>query len=66
MANNQRGSAEALQHADLSARSPTEMSVAERAELKRRYDIFMRNLRASSLGSAPAAGMSRRIRKWHP
>lgn len=65
MANNQP-SPEALLHADLSARSAAELSAAERAELKRRYDAFMRHFRASNLGSAPAAGMPRRIRKWHP
>jgi hypothetical protein len=57
---------EALRHADLSARSPTDLTEAERAELSRRYEIFMRHFRATNLASAPAAGMARRIRKWHP
>jgi hypothetical protein len=65
MANNQRDTI-ALQHADLSSRPATELSPAERAELKRRYDSFMRHFRASSVGSAPAGGTARRIRKWHP
>jgi hypothetical protein len=64
MANNQP-SPEALAHADLS-RPATELSAAEKAELKRRYDTFMRHFRASELGSTPAAGKPRRIRKWHP
>jgi len=57
---------EALRHADLSARSPTDLTEAERAELSRRYEIFMRHFRATNLASAPAAGRARRIRKWHP
>ena len=57
---------EALRHADLSARSPTDLSEAERAELNRRYEIFMRHFRASNLASTPSTGMARRIRKWHP
>jgi hypothetical protein len=57
---------EALRHADFSARSPTELSDAERAELSRRYEIFMRHFRASNLAPVPSSGMARRIRKWHP
>jgi hypothetical protein len=57
---------EALRHADLSARSPTDLTQAERAELNRRYEIFMRHFRAANVASAPAAGKARRIRKWHP
>lgn len=57
---------EALRHADLSARPVSELSAAERAELNRRYDNFMRHFRAGNLAAAPAAGMARRIRKWRP
>jgi hypothetical protein len=55
-----------LRHADLSARAPTDLSEAERAELNRRYEIFMRHFRASNLAKTPSSGMARRIRKWHP
>jgi hypothetical protein len=57
---------DALRHADLSARSSTDLSEAERGELNRRYEVFMRHFRASNLASAPSSGMARRIRKWHP
>jgi hypothetical protein len=57
---------DALQHADLSARPATELNAAERAELNRRYDNFMRHFRASNLASAPSTGAARRIRKWRP
>jgi len=66
MTNDEAGGDELLRHADLSARSPKDLSEAERAELTRRYDVFMRHFRASTLAAAPAAGMARRIRKWHP
>jgi hypothetical protein len=56
----------ALRHADLSRRSPADLSAAERAELTRRYETFMRHFRAGNLASAPSSGMARRIRKWHP
>jgi hypothetical protein len=55
-----------LKHSDFSKRAPSELSEAERAELNRRYDSFMRHFRASETTSAPSTGMARRIRKWHP
>lgn len=66
MNRNELSADEALRHADLSARPPTDLTEAERAELNRRYEIFMRHFRATNLAPAPAAGMARRIRKWHP
>ena len=66
MASNDTGSTDFLQHADFSKRATTELDEAERAELTRRYEIFMRHFRASTLAAAPATGMARRIRKWHP
>ncbi len=55
-----------LEHADLSSRKPEELSAAERAELKRRYENFMQRFRAGALNTAPAGGRARRIRKWTP
>jgi len=66
MTRDEQDVATALRHADLSARSPAELSEAERAELNRRYETFMRHFRAGSLAAAPTGGMARRIRKWHP
>ena len=66
MAGDEWKKADTLRHADLSARSVTELNAAERAELNRRYDNFMRHFRASNLASAPSTGAARRIRKWRP
>ena len=66
MASEDSADSVALQQADLSRREVAELTDAERAELNRRYDSFMRHFRASTLATAPAAGMARRIRKWHP
>ena len=55
-----------LQHADFSRRKAADLNEAERAELNRRYETFMRHFRAGKVASAPATGMARRIRKWHP
>jgi len=66
MASDQSANTNPLQHADFSKRAASELSEAERAELNRRYDSFMRHFRASEMASAPSTGMARRIRKWHP
>lgn len=66
MASDNTKMADALKHADLSARAVQDLSAAERAELNRRYELFMRHFRAGNLATAPAGGMARRIRKWHP
>ncbi len=66
MARDEQDAAVALRHADLSARSSADLSEAERAELNRRYETFMRHFRAGKLATAPSGGMARRIRKWHP
>jgi len=55
-----------LRHVDLSARPVTELSAAERAELSRRFETFVRHVRAGKLGAAPSSSTARRIRKWRP
>lgn len=55
-----------LWHADLSARPVDELSAEERAELSRRYENFMRYVRAGKLAPSPSTGLARRIRKWRP
>ena len=66
MASEDSASDVVLQHADFSQRKATDLSEAERAELNRRYESFMRHFRAGNLASTPTTGMARRIRKWHP
>jgi hypothetical protein len=66
MANHESDSLDELRHADLSTRSLDELTMAERAELNRRYDHFMRHFRAGALNAAPSTGTARRIRKWRP
>lgn len=66
MATEESDATKDLRHADFSARSAAELSAAERAELNRRYDSFMRHFRAGKLAVAPPSAMARRIRKWHP
>ena len=66
MAEQQPGRSNPLQHADLSKRAVKDLSAAERAELSRRLDHFVRHFRAGKTGSAPAAAPARRIRKWQP
>jgi hypothetical protein len=66
MADEKPDATQKLQHADLSARPETELSAAERAELKRRFENFVSHVRAAKLGAAPAGGKARRIRKWRP
>ena len=52
---------QALQQQDLSKRRVQEMSPAERAELLRRYSVFVDHFR---VGDPPAP--PKRIRKWTP
>ena len=66
MAAKDRVTTNILQHADLSTRQHTDLSEAERAELKRRYDDFMNHLRAGILGKTPAPSAPSRVRKWRP
>lgn len=66
MANQEPDLSQSLLHADLSARPTEELTAAERAELSRRYDYFMRHFRAGALTVTPSSGMARRIRKWRP
>ena len=66
MASEDSASNVALRHADFSRREAADLNEAERAELSRRYDGFMRHFRAGNVASAPSTGMARRIRKWRP
>ena len=66
MASDEAANTNPLKHSDFSRRAASELSEAERAELNRRYDSFMRHFRASDIATAPVTGMARRIRKWHP
>ena len=66
MADQKPDETEKLRHVDLSTRPVEELSAAERAELKRRFESFVHHVRASKLGATPAGGKARRIRKWRP
>jgi hypothetical protein len=66
MANHESEAPDELRHADLSMRPLEELSEAERTELTRRYDHFMRHFRTGALNAAPSTGTARRIRKWRP
>ena len=55
-----------LQQADLSHLRLQDMTPSERAELKRRYEHFVRHFRATGLATHTAAAKPRRIRKWTP
>jgi hypothetical protein len=66
MAEDKPDATEKLQHADLSVRPEAELNAAELAELKRRFENFVRHVRAGKLGAAPSGGKARRIRKWRP
>jgi hypothetical protein len=66
MASDVSANTNSLTHSDFSQRAASELSEAERAELNRRYESFMRHFRASETASTPSTGMARRIRKWHP
>ena len=66
MASEDSASSMALHQADFSRREAADLDEAERAEINRRYDSFMRHFRADSMAAAPSSGMARRIRKWRP
>ncbi len=66
MATDQPNAPQSLWHADLSARPMNELTTEERAELNRRYENFVRHVRAGNVATSPSTGMARRIRKWRP
>jgi hypothetical protein len=55
-----------LHQADLSHLRLQDMTPSERAELKRRYERFVRHFRATGPATRTAAAKPRRIRKWTP
>jgi hypothetical protein len=55
-----------LHQADLSHLRLQDMTPSERAELKRRYERFVRHFRATGPATGTAATKPRRIRKWTP
>jgi hypothetical protein len=55
-----------LHQADLSHLRLQDMTPSERAELKRRYEHFVRHFRGASASVRSATAKSRRIRKWTP
>ena len=59
----ERASHEMLQQQDLSRKRLQEMSPAERAELKRRYDVFVEHF--GERDPPPREG-KRIVRKWIP
>jgi len=66
MANDESDTTNLLRHADLTTRSAADLNPAERAELNRRFDSFVRHFRAGKLATAPSVAAARRIRKWMP
>ena len=58
--------ANVLRHRDFSARELTDLNDAERAEMNRRYESFMRHFRAGAVARSPSGERWRRIRKWRP
>jgi hypothetical protein len=56
----------ALHQADLSHLRLQDMSPSERAELKRRYEQFVRHFRGAGPATRAAAAKPKRIRKWTP
>jgi hypothetical protein len=55
-----------LQQADLSDLRLQDMTPSERAELKRRYEQFVRHFRSAGPTPRTAAAKPQRIRKWTP
>ncbi len=55
-----------LEQTDLTRLKPDELTEAEKAELTRRYDRFVRHFRATTLAAAPSSGLARRVTKWRP
>jgi hypothetical protein len=58
--------ANVLRHRDFSTRDLADLNDAERAEMNRRYENFMRHFRAGAVARAPSGERWRRIRKWRP
>jgi hypothetical protein len=56
----------ALHQADLSHLRLQDMTPSERAELKRRYEQFVRHFRGAGPTARTAAAKPRRVRKWTP
>lgn len=54
-----------LRHLDFSARALADLTSAEKAELERRFDNFVRHFR-SGKRKAPLGAKPKQIRKWHP
>lgn len=57
---------QALHQADLSHLRLQDMTPSERAELKRRYEQFVRHFRGALCAMRAAVSKPRRIRKWTP
>jgi hypothetical protein len=55
-----------LHQADLSHLRLQDMTPSERAELKRRYEQFVRHFRGAAPATRTAAAKPQRIRKWTP
>lgn len=55
-----------LQQADLSDLRLQDMTPSERAELKRRYEQFVRHFRGAGATPRTAAAKPQRVRKWTP
>ena len=55
-----------LHQADLSHLRLQDMTPSERAELKRRYEHFVRHFRGAGASPRIATAKPRRIRKWTP
>jgi hypothetical protein len=57
---------EDLRHADLSALKESEMTDAQRAELRRRFQHFVKNVWPSRRGSAPPLRSPQNVKRWIP
>jgi hypothetical protein len=60
------GNGQMLHQADLSHLRLQDMTPSERAELKRRYEYFIRHFRGAGAAMPTATAKPRRIRKWTP
>jgi hypothetical protein len=55
-----------LRHADLSHLRLQDMTPDQRAELRRRYDYFVKHFGAARAATPPAPKSTARVRKWVP
>jgi hypothetical protein len=55
-----------MHQADLSHLRLQDMTPSQRAELKRRYEDFVRHFRGRDASTRRATAKPRRIRKWTP